>query len=139
MSPAMKNFQETLTLPIATQNVTAFRLIPVTRAEKVTAISIAFYTLPVVSGGTDTIQVDYLSSSGASPINIVAASSTLSGMTAKAVLAYPAGGHEPCDDDCGRCRPLITRATSNNTVGTADVGGMMTIRIQPIEDTTIVD
>lgn len=24
MSPAMKNFQETLTLPIATQNVTAF-------------------------------------------------------------------------------------------------------------------
>ncbi len=138
LSPKARAWPQIFPLPIATQATTAYRNIPIVNAMKVTAVSINFQTLPAVSGGTDTLQLDYLSSSGATPIVVVTAVTTLSGLTANSSQALTLAATNPTTMIAGSLLRLA-RITSNNTVGTADAGGMMNVVLQPIEDTTISD
>jgi hypothetical protein len=108
-----------------------------TYALTVTGGSIVYTTIPVCAGGTATLQIDYVASDGATTTNIVAATSIL-GMTNKVPLALTLATTNPASCAAGGSL-LYTVVTSNNAVGTADVGGVITLAVQPVDPNPITD
>ena len=126
----------TSVLPVV-QNTTKLLLIPVTSAMLVLNASIAYTTIPVVAGGTATLQIDTVAADGVTTVNIVAATSLL-GLTNKVPLALTLAATNPASVPAGASL-LLTVVTSNNVVGTADVGGGFTIGFQRVEPNPITD
>ncbi len=123
--------------PIVVQNTTQTFAIPVTHNCKVLNGYVMFTTVPAVSGGTSTVQVDYVASDGSTTTNIVAAQ-TILGLTNKVPSAFTIAATNPTSCAAGGSF-LFTVATSNNTVGTADVGGQVALGIERVEDAIISD
>lgn len=126
------------TAPLVVQNASKYlsATCPFTSGFKVVDAWVNFVTLPVCSGGTSTLAIDKVATDGSTTTSIVAAADILSGYTAKvpkqqtlaATVTLTAGQSI-----------LVTVATSNNTVGTADVGASVTLVVEPIEDDPISD
>ena len=104
---------------------------------------VTFQTAPVMATGTATIQIDAVAADGSTTTNIVPATSLLLLTGLKATqLALAAA--QVADTNNAIAIPvgatvLVTITTSNNTVGTADVGFGLTLGIEPVEDTIIAD
>ena len=95
-----------------------------------------FGTAPAVSGGTATINIQKIANDGTTKTALATATSAL-GQTANVVfdltaLATPltVNGDEVLN---------VVSVTSNNAVGTQQVGGKITVYAEPIEDATIAD
>lgn len=120
-------------------NTTKTLLIPVTgNALIVNTVTIGYVTVPAVSGGTATIQVDTVAADGSTTVNILAAVTLLTGLTNKVPLNLTLAATNPASIPAG-ASILITVVTSNNTVGTADVGGTLTIGYQGVDPNPITD
>lgn len=106
-----------------------------TTGVKLVGVSYTQQTAPAVAGGTATVQVDVVASDGSTTVNLVAATSLL-GLTSKVALqlAMAATPTIPTGSMI-----LITVVTSNNSVGTADVGSSFTLGFEPVEDALITD
>ena len=84
-------------------------------------------TVPAQSGGTTTIQVDTISAvDGTTTVNIVAATTLLTGFTAGIPVALTLAATNPAVIPFGDSI-LVTVTASNNSVGTADVGFGLTL------------
>lgn len=110
---------------------------------RVVGAALSFQTAPAVAGGTATIQVDAIASDGSTTTNIVPSTSIL-GLTSKVATQLALAAAQVADSNNGIAIPvgatiLVTVTTSNNSVGTADVGFGLTIGIEPVEDTIIND
>lgn len=95
-----------------------------------------FATAPAVAGGTATLVVQKIANDGSTKTALVTATSAL-GKTANVVFDFTAlataltvNGDEVLN---------VASVTSNNAVGTQQVGGKITIYAEPIEDSTITD
>ena len=110
---------------------------------RVVGATVCFQTAPVMATGTATIQIDAVAADGVTTTNIVPATSLLllTGLVAK-TLAFAAA--QTADANNGIIIPagatiLVTITTSNNTVGTADVGFSLTLGVENGEDAIIND
>lgn len=126
------------TAPLVVQNVSKYMTMAcgTTSGFKVIAAYVNFVTLPACAGGTSTLAIDKIATDGSTATNIVAAATVLSGYTAKVPLAQTLAATNPTAITVGESI-LVTVTTSNNVVGTADVGASVTLVIEPVEDTTI--
>lgn len=126
----------TSNLPVV-QATTKYFVIPVLYDQIVQSISLVYKTVPVMSSGTATVQVDYVAVDGSTTTAIVAATSLLL-LTTLVPLALTLAATNPASCLSGGSW-VFTVVTSNNTVGTADVGGGLTMRTEPVEATVISD
>ena len=130
------HLQITLSNPVV-QNTTKLISMPVTSALTVLSGYLSYVTVPAVAGGTATIQIDTVAADGTTTVNIVAATSIL-GLTNKVPLALTLAATNPASIAAGASF-LITVVTSNNVVGTADIGGGLTIGFQRVDPNPITD
>ena len=130
------HIQVTQALPV-TQNVTKVLSMPVTSALTVLSAYLVYTTIPAVAGGTATIQIDTVAADGTTTVNIVAATSILL-MTNKVPLALTLAATNPASIAAG-AQILFTIVTSNNAVGTADVGGGLSLAFQRVDPNPITD
>lgn len=141
LSPAARG--DTMYIPLTTalpivQATTKLLMLPVfSNALVVNGASLVYTTVPVVAGGTATIQIDYVAVDGSTTTNIVAATSVLA-LTNKVPLALTLAATNPASCAAGGSI-LVTVVTSNNAVGTADIGGGLTIGYQGVDPNPITD
>ena len=126
----------TSTLPVV-QNTTKVIVFPMVTAVTALSAYVVYTTIPAVAGGTATIQIDTVAADGTTVVNIVAATSIL-GLTNKVPLALTLAATNPTSIAAG-ASVLVTVATSNNVVGTADVGGGLSIGFQRVDPNPITD
>lgn len=140
LSPQARTLAKTValtsTLPVV-QGTTKTLIMPVASALTVLAVSIAYVTIPAVAGGTATLQIDTVAADGTTTVNIVAATSLLL-LTNKVPVALTLAATNPASIVAGGSI-LLTVVTSNNVVGTADVGGGLTINFQRVDPNPITD
>lgn len=124
--------------PLCVQNTSQYLTFTsgTTSGFKIVAIYVNFVVAPVVSGGTATLAVDVVDTNGSTTTSVVAAADILSGYTAKIPVAQTLAATNPTAITAGQS-VMVTVATSNNSVGTADKGASVTFVIEPVEDTTI--
>lgn len=103
---------------------------------RVLGAQVVFTTVPAVAGGTATINIQKIANDGSTKTPLATATTALSrtngvvfDLTALAT-ALTVNGDETLN---------VVTVTSNNAVGTQQVGGKITIYAEPIEDTTITD
>lgn len=94
-----------------------------------------FRTAPIVSGGTATLLIEYIASDGTTATTIVAATTVLS-KTDLVPFALTIAVSTTLAEG-GSFRISIT--TSNNSVGTAPVGGEVVLTCYPVEDSAITE
>lgn len=140
LSPQARTMAKTVALtsvlPVV-QGTTKTLIIPVASALTVLGASIAYVTIPAVAGGTATLQIDTVAADGTTTVNIVAATSLLL-LTNKVPVALTLAATNPASIPAG-ASILLTVVTSNNVVGTADVGGGLTINFQRVDPNPITD
>lgn len=131
---------------LVVQNTTKYLTFPIASSSSngntgsgivVTGAMINFQTAPVVSGGTATIQIDSVTTGAGATTNIVAAT-TLLGLTAQTPVQLTLATTNPAAT-VPTSLLLVTIVTSNNTVGTADVGFGLTIAYENVEDAIVQD
>ena len=105
---------------------------------KILSAYVNFVTLPACAGGTSTLAIDRIATDGSTATNIVAAADILSGYTAKVPVAQTLAATNPTAITAGQSI-LVTVTTSNNAVGTADVGASVTLWCEAVEDDVITD
>ena len=124
------------TAPLVVQNVSKYMTFTAPYACKLINAYVSFVTLPACAGGTSTLAIDRIAVDGSTATNIVAATTILTGYTAKIAVAQTLAATNPTSIAAGETIQ-VTVTTSNNAVGTADVGANVTMLLEPIEDTII--
>jgi hypothetical protein len=111
--------------------------LPVMNPLVVNGAALVYTTIPACAGGTATIQIDYVNALNTVTTNIVAATSILA-LTNSIPLVLTLAATNPTTCAAGGSI-LVTVVTSNNAVGTADVGGTLTIAYQGVDPNPITD
>jgi hypothetical protein len=122
-------------LPVV-QNTTKTLLMPVAADLKVTSVYIGYTTIPICAGGTAVLEVDYVAVDG-STTTIIGTMSVLA-LSSKIPAAMTLAATNPAKCAAGGSL-VFTMTTSNNAVGTADVGGGLAIGIERVEAAVISD
>lgn len=110
---------------------------PSTSGITVLGAYVTFAVAPVVSGGTSTLAITKYDTNGSTTTTIVTAATILSGYTAFIPVAQTLAA-TGITVTAGQSI-VVTVTTSNNSVGTADVGAAVTLLVESVEDTIISD
>jgi len=105
---------------------------------KVVSAYVQFSTVPAVAGGTATLKIERIATDGSTATSIVDAATILSGYSNNIAVAQTIAATNPTEITAGQTI-RVTVTTSNNVVGTADVGGTITLLVEPVEQTAITD
>lgn len=142
LSPQARTFPIVLnaTAPLVVQATSKYVTMAsgLTSGFKIISAYVNFVTLPVCSGGTSTLAIDKIATDGSTATNIVAAADILSGYTAKVPKVQTIAATNPSAILAGES-VMVTVTTSNNAVGTADVGASITLWCEAVEDDVISD
>lgn len=137
LSPIARRRQTPLAAPVATQATATESIFPLAAACKVVSAYLVYPgTVPAVSGGTATIKIEHIASDGSTAVSIVDAVTILSGFTTQIPVALTLASTNPTTMAAGGSI-LVTVTTSNNTVGAPGTGGMLTLYLEPTEDSSI--
>lgn len=124
-----------LAMPSLTQNsTTTSETTPVGTNCVIAAAYAVFTTAPVVAGGTATVAV--LNSNGAV---VCTGTDSILGKSNGAVFTLTLAGTNPALLTAGTDALQLSVVTSNNSVGTQQVGGIINIVVEPVEANPIID
>jgi hypothetical protein len=139
-SPQLRYREVTLSCPtgLVVQNTSQYlqHVCTTTSGETVVGAYVTFAVAPACAGGTSTLGIKKYDTDGSTTTTIVTAADILAGYTAfipveqtlAASVSLTAGQSI-----------VVTVATSNNVVGTADKGATVTLLLAPVEDSVISD
>lgn len=141
-SPQLRRFEITLSSSAAmvVNGVTNYlcHTSASTSGLKVIAAYVTCAVAPAVGGGTSTLSIKRYLVGGTSDADIVAAATILSGYTAFIPVLQTLAAANPAAITAGQSI-VVTVTTSANVVGTADSGLSVTLLVEHVEDSPIVD
>ena len=138
LSPqARRQFVKEVLFPVLTQNAVTLSANAAVLPTNCSLIGgyVTFRTIPAAAGGTATFQVRSIAADGITKVFMTTALTVLA-MTNDVPVALVLAATNPVNLPAGTSLELVC-TTSNNVVGTAQVGGTVTLLFEPTEDAII--